>query len=225
MTTFVLLTNKCWHDQLFDELIEHIPARWIRIETKEEFVPEYLTDINPEKIFIPHWSHIIPETIFKNFECVVFHMTDLPYGRGGSPLQNLIVNGHTETKLSALKVSSGIDEGPIYLKKDLSLEGSARQIFSRASDLIKEMIIEIVETSPIPKKQVGKPLSFRRRKPEQSNIVHVDSLHSVYDYIRMLDADGYTHAFIESQYFKFEFTNADFADPENITANVRITKK
>ena len=51
----------------------------------------------------------IPTEIFTSFECIVFHMTDLPYGRGGSPLQNLIVRGHKKTKVSALKVVKEVD--------------------------------------------------------------------------------------------------------------------
>ena len=47
-------------------------------------------------------------------------MTDLPFGRGGSPLQNLIVRGYKSTKLTAIKVQSGIDTGDIYLKKPFS---------------------------------------------------------------------------------------------------------
>ena len=30
-------------------------------------------------------------------------MTDLPYGRGGSPLQNLIIRGFESTKISAIE--------------------------------------------------------------------------------------------------------------------------
>ena len=84
---------------------------------------------------IPHWSYIIPKDIFNLFNCVVFHMTDLPFGRGGSPLQNLIIRGYEKTKISALKVTNGIDSGPIYLKKPLSLDGTAYEIMIRASQL------------------------------------------------------------------------------------------
>ena len=42
----------------------------------------------------------------------------------------------------------------------------------------------------------------------------------------MLDCEGYPHAFIETKFFKAEFTNANFNESEKIiTANVRIVKK
>ena len=44
-------------------------------------------------------------------------MTDLPYGRGGSPLQNLIANKIYDTKISAIRAEGGIDTGRIYLKE------------------------------------------------------------------------------------------------------------
>ena len=46
-------------------------------------------------------------------------MTDLPYGRGGSPLQNLIARGFLETKISAILVEKQLDAGPVYLKMEL----------------------------------------------------------------------------------------------------------
>ena len=98
------------------------------ISRKEDFTIERIDLISPIKIFIPHWSYIIPPSIFEEYECIVFHMTDLPYGRGGSPLQNLIVRGLTSTKLSALRVEAGLDTGPVYLKTDLSLLGTAEEI-------------------------------------------------------------------------------------------------
>ena len=88
------------------------------IDQKEDLTVEKLDKIKPNYIFFPHWSWIISKQIYENFECIVFHMTDLPYGRGGSPLQNLIINKVYNTKISAIKVGDGIDTGDIYLKED-----------------------------------------------------------------------------------------------------------
>ena len=65
-------------------------------------------------------------------------MSDLPYGRGGSPLQNLIIREHRKTMISAIQCVKEIDAGPVYLKKPLSLEGSAEEIFICANHIIEE---------------------------------------------------------------------------------------
>lgn len=179
---------------------------------------------HPDYIFFLHWPHMIPAEIYNNFNCVVFHMTDLPYGRGGSPLQNLILEGHQHTKISALKVQAGIDTGPLFLKRNLSLAGTAEEIFLRAGKIMVEMIIEIINTQPIPKDQEGEVTLFKRRTPEESSIQFLSDIEKVYDFIRMLDAEGYPKAFIETESFIFEFSRASIKS-DGIFADVKIKKK
>jgi methionyl-tRNA formyltransferase len=110
----------------------------------------------------PHWSWIIPKEIHGNFPCIIFRMTDLPYGRGGSPLQNLIIRGHDRTMLSAIKCVSELDAGPIYQKVPLELNGSAEEILTRGSVLMGEMIVYIVTNRPVPTPQKGEVVGFKR---------------------------------------------------------------
>ena len=220
---YILATNKPWHDALFDHLKKRQEEKWFRVFTPGELF-KLVEEVSPRYIFFPHWSHMIPEAIFAKYSCVIFHMTDLPYGRGGSPLQNLIINGHKETQISAIKAQKELDAGPVYLKLPLSLSGSAQEIFERSSDIILKMIKLIVKNDPIPEEQQGTPVIFKRRTPEMSDISRLTGLTEVYDYIRMLDAEGYPHAFMESENFKFEFTNAQ-TNNEEVIANVRIIKK
>lgn len=225
MKNYVILSEKLWHKDLPQNLNQIIPANWVLINKKEDFVAEKLEELEVEKVFIPHWSYIIPKEIYEKFECVVFHMTDLPYGRGGSPLQNLIVRGHQETKISALKVVKELDAGDIYLKKELSLQGTAQEIFLRATSVIQSMIIEIVNLNLNPQKQKGEASTFKRRKPEDGNLEVLENIEQVYDYIRMLDADTYPNAFIELQNFRLEFSRASLQADKSIIADVRIIPK
>ncbi len=226
INNYILLTAKSWHDDLFEYLQTRPNETWTRIKTKEAFCAENLKAINPTKIFIPHWSYIITKEVFESYCCIVFHMTDLPFGRGGSPLQNLIVRGLAETKISAIQVNEGIDTGDVYLKKTLSLQGTATEIFERASPIIQSMIEKIIDEKIEPMQQTGDPVIFKRRKPEESSLNALKELNQVYDYIRMLDCQGYPNAFVETENFKFDFSNAQFNNEQNcINANVRIFKK
>lgn len=213
------------NDLLQTNLQNKFPNREIvRIRCPQELLCASLERLAPEYVFFPHWSWIIPSDIFSRFECVVFHMTDLPYGRGGSPLQNLIVRGHFETKLTALKCVSDLDAGPVYLKRPLSLMGTAEEILRRASEVIQEMIVEIVNSQLNPTLQSGDVVEFKRRKPSDGSIADLVDLKSVFDYIRMLDADGYPHAFIHVNSLFLEFTNATLTD-DYVEAKVKIRRK
>lgn len=220
----ILLTDKPWHDLLFDSLKKDERKEWIRVKTKDEFNFDFLLETNPDIIFIPHWSEIIPEYIYSKFECIVFHMTDLPYGRGGSPLQNLIVRKKKETKLTAIKVEKGIDTGAVYLKRSLSLEGTALEIFERSSLVIEEMIRDILGKKFALKPQEGVPEVFKRRTVADGDISNLSQITDVYDYIRMLDCPSYPPAFIEIGDLRLEFSKAKLSNSD-VTSQVKITIK
>ena len=226
MENILIVSEKSWNKELVSYLQSTMPQyAFYLISQKEDFTVERIGSISPVKIFIPHWSYIIPSAIFERYECIVFHMTDLPYGRGGSLLQNLIVRGLTATKLSALRVEVGLDTGPVYLKMDLSLSGTAEEIFVRVNKLVGKMIVEIIQNNLQPVPQEGDPVVFKRRKPEQSDMSGLEKLEEIFDYIRMLDADGYPHAYIEKGEFRYEFTRASIKADGSIVADVKITKK
>lgn len=218
----VLATSRVWNQAMVERLRAQTGQSFILISDEVDLTFDNLVQINPEFVFFPHWSYRIDSNIFNKFECVIFHMTDLPYGRGGSPLQNLIARGIYETKVSALRCVEEMDAGPIYMKMPLSLYGSAEEIFLRASNIIQDMIIEILEKLPEPQPQVGAPTVFKRRKADDGNLAAVESLDKLFDMIRMLDADGYPNAFIHAGAFKIEFTRASMKSGE-VMADVRIT--
>lgn len=218
----VIVSNKEWHRKFVSEIEARTGVKIIYLSHREEVTVERFSDFHPRYIFFPHWSHIIPANIYEAFPCVVFHMTDLPFGRGGSPLQNLIARGIYETKLSALRCTKELDAGDIYLKRPLSLWGSAEEIYLRAAELSKEMMIEILtqDIQPIP--QRGDIVTFRRRRPEDGDISSLDSLEKVFDFIRMLDADTYPPAFLETEHLHLDFHRASLRDGF-LEADVRIT--
>lgn len=212
MKTIIISTIKEWNIENYFKLKELYKHKYniYLITSKDELTFEYLKDLNPEYVFFPHWSWIIKEDIYSNFNCVVFHMTDLPYGRGGSPFQNLIMNKRYDTKISALKVDNGVDTGDIYLKEDFNISiGSAEENFIKLSNIIfGKMIPNILENELIPRKQIGVVTEFKRRKPKDSNLLELDikTLNKVYDFIRMLDAEGYPKAYIELDNIKMQFS-------------------
>jgi methionyl-tRNA formyltransferase len=71
---------------------------------------------------------------------------------------------------------------------------------------------------------VGDAVLFKRRKPEQSRLPETGSLQSTYDFIRMLDADGYPHAFIEHGEFMLKLRNAKLGNGR-LVAEVEINKQ
>lgn len=226
--TYIIAGYPSWSREIFRKKISKYPGKWHLIFKSEDLTEKRIKKINPRFIFFLHWSWKVPKDIVNDYECVCFHMTDLPYGRGGSPLQNLIIRGHKKTKLTALKMVEDFDAGPIYFKKTMSLEGRAEEIYKRASNLAADMILKIITKRPESRPQKGKVVIFKRRKPEESEIPERKTPKELFDFIRMLDAEGYPRAFINYKGFIFEFLEPKLITKKTgkeISANVTIKKR
>tara|TARA_B110000305_G_scaffold81446_1_gene91687 strand:+ start:852 stop:1547 length:696 start_codon:yes stop_codon:yes gene_type:complete len=203
----IIATIKPWNIDFFKKKINKLSGNWILINKPSELTFAKLDKISIDNIYFVHWSKIIPSSIYKRYRCISFHMTDLPYGRGGSPLQNLILRKKKFTKISAFKVNNKIDGGPIYLKKKLILNGSAQEIFIRAAKIVLEMIKKINIARLNPKPQKPSKISFKRltKKDNLIDLKKIKNLNELYDRIRMVDAPEYPDAYIESKNFVFNF--------------------
>ena len=221
--SLLLLSCRPWNKTLPSRLSEALNAEVRIISSPDKLTFSEVSSLNPDWIFVTHWSYLIPESIWSMWPTVIFHMTDLPYGRGGSPLQNLIERGHEMTMISALRCGKGLDTGDVYLKKPLSLCGSAEEIFLRADVVIENMIKYIVCNEPTAIPQEGEPVVFSRRTPDKSNLALCPEgdLSSWYDLIRMLDADGYPHAYLELNGIRIEFRRVSHRT-DGLYADVRI---
>jgi len=223
MKNFIVASSKPWHKLNFEQLLKKKNYNWSYVSTPDELDLALKENTNPRYLFFLHWNWKVLPEIFQKYECVCFHMTDLPYGRGGSPLQNLILNKKTDTAICAFKMIKEIDAGPIYVKKSMFLDGRAEDIYKHAGDLSWEMINWIIENEPVPVPQKVNPIYFNRRDPKQSLLPFEGTSSEIYDYIRMLDAPTYPLAYINHGDFKFEFSHSKLKD-DIIEARVIIKK-
>lgn len=222
----MIFTIKEWNLREAERLKEAYPQdRFFVFSEPEKLDVQVIEKINPRYIFFPHWSWIIPNSIFERWECVIFHLGDVPDGRGGSPLQNHILRKKYITTISALRATSRIDEGSVYCKRQFSLYGGAEEIFLRLSKTIfREIIPHILMNNPQPQEQQGDGSCFPRRKAEQSDFTKntLTSLDDIFDLIRMLDAEGYPKSYLNFGEFRLTFGRAQ-RKYGKVIADVEIT--
>jgi methionyl-tRNA formyltransferase len=214
---YVICAHRDWGIRLFKEKISSLPYHFDLISNKNELNINHLKKNKPDMIFFLDWSWIVKEDIFTQYKCVVFHSSPLPKFRGGSPIQNQIVRGIKQSKLTAFYMSKGIDTGDILLQKNLNLDGHLRDILKRISDLIYTMIKEIIKGKYAIRKQKGKVSYFKRRKPEESELkkhAFNKPLTFIYNFIRMLE-DPYPNAFIRLGDKKIILKEAEYSANQN----------
>lgn len=157
-------------------------AGWAADELETKFVPRFLFErepstlqmvqaieaYDPALVFFPHWSWRVPSTIWRRFACINLHCTPLPYGRGGHPIENMILRGHKSTVLTAHRMAEEMDAGEVYgTSAPVSLSGPRLEILRRFREPAAELMARIVREKPTPQPQVGEPVHFSRLTAEE----------------------------------------------------------
>lgn len=205
---YLFCAYRKWALDLYKKLSETHKKNIILLKSPKKLTYRQVRKINPELIFFPDWSWIVPKQIVEDFKCVCFHESNLPKFRGGSPLQNQIIRDIKKTKSTAFFMTHKLDDGDIILQKDLSLEGTLSDVFERMKKNDYEMINKIIKGEFKIRKQKGKQTIFKRRKPEQSELKNLDhSKKYLHNFIRMLEIP-YPNAFIKIGNRKIVFKSA-----------------
>lgn len=167
------------------------------------------------------WSWIIDSEITHRYLCLGIHPSDLPYYRGGSPIQIQIIDGITQTKCSLFRLTPKIDAGDIWGQTYLSLVGDSmgdvlNNVEKAASRLLNQFASQYPNISTKPQ-DLSKGSCSRRRHPSDSRIsaceINFDDIVPLYNKIRCLTSP-YPNAYIEDRngnriYFEtISFSNA-----------------
>ncbi|MDA9757489.1 formyltransferase family protein [Pseudomonadota bacterium] len=171
--------------------------------SEEKYNEDSIRAFNPDLVLFYGWSKIIDDSILNDFICLMLHPSALPKFRGGSPLQNQIINGVKDSKITIFRMNQELDAGDIVAQCDLNLRGSIDEIFYRLEDLGAKLTNDFLENGISYKKQDHtKATYFKRRKPEESELT-IDEISNqtseyLFNKIRML-GDPYPNAFIKTK--------------------------
>jgi methionyl-tRNA formyltransferase len=172
------------------------------ISSKKEYDEQKIIEYDPDYILFYGWSWIINSKLLEDFKCVMLHPSPLPKYRGGSPIQNQIINGEIDSAVTLFLMDSGIDTGDILAQEYLSLEGSLSDIFGRITKIGKKLTLDVLTNNYTLRKQDNENSSyFSRRKPSQSEItideIMTKSGEYLHNKIRMLQ-EPYPISFIKT---------------------------
>jgi len=188
-----------WTLDIYDDILENFDNVNL-IKSQEEFLQ--VTDLFTESdiIFFIGWSWIMPTTIVEKFNCICMHPSPLPKYRGGSPLQNQIINGEHLSAVTFFRMTSKLDAGNILWQKSFPLKGNLNDITFRIKTLCFSGIFDILNNNYKEYKQDESQSSyFKRRTPEMSEI-SIDDI-KLYNAVELHNKtrclqDPYPNAFI-----------------------------
>ena len=161
-------------------------------------------DVN---IIFSYFKIIKNRYLIKSKYNLVPHESDLPKGRGMSPLTWQIINGEEMITFSLFEASEKLDSGPIYLKKKIRIKKylTFNEIkntqFNMNISLIKNFLKHYKKKGEPPKSFLpkGNPSYFRIRKKEDSKIDINKSLKTQFDLLRVCDYKNYPAFFYKNK--------------------------
>lgn len=179
------------------------------------YVPELLLELlslghtvetvtNAEKLkggdfcFYLSYSKIVSCEIRSKFKHnLVIHESDLPSGKGWSPLTWQILEGKNEIPITLIEADDKVDSGPIYLQKTMKFNGSElidelRRVQAKASIQLVLEFISLYQSGQLkPKKQLGNESFYDRRNPLMSQLDIHKTIHEQFNHLRTVDNDTY----------------------------------
>lgn len=108
-----------------------------------------ISDIKPDFIVVAAYGQILKSEILSipKYGCVNIHASLLPKYRGAAPINWVLINGESETGVTIMKMSEGLDTGDILLKESIPIleEDDSITIHDKLSRLGGKLIVEALE--------------------------------------------------------------------------------
>ncbi len=108
-------------------------------------------------IVVAAYGQILPQPVLDHAPCINLHASILPHYRGASPIQQSILNGDSETGVTAMLMEAGLDTGPILAIERIPVgpDEMVESLFDRLTGLAAEMTPNVLRhfTSLTPRAQ------------------------------------------------------------------------
>jgi UDP-2,4-diacetamido-2,4,6-trideoxy-beta-L-altropyranose hydrolase len=152
-------------------------------------------DIHPSDVLflLSFWNLISSDILNQNIHNLVVHESDLPNGKGWSPLTWQVIDGKNEIPIVLFEAVEKIDAGPIYLRSDIRLdEGDLiDEIHEKQAEKTYDLCEAFIDSYPQligeGEIQKGEETFYSRRTPDDSEIDPEKSIASQFDLLRTVD--------------------------------------
>ncbi len=98
--------------------IELLQAESVNDETSLERIRA----AQPEAVAVCAFGQLIREPLLSEFSLLNVHPSLLPRWRGAAPIERAVMAGDQRTGVSILRVTAGLDSGPVALQEEVAIE-------------------------------------------------------------------------------------------------------
>lgn len=156
-------------------------------------------------LFILSYHKIIPKkNLDKNKHNIVIHASDLPSGKGWSPMFWQILESKNEIIFSMFEASTGVDDGDIYMKEQLNFTGIElnEELRFMQAQFIIQMCLKFYNNYDkyiIPIKQSGIETFYAKRDSKDSELDINKTINEQFNLLRIVDNERYPAFFYKEK--------------------------
>ncbi|MEN9351640.1 MAG: hypothetical protein RL455_581 [Actinomycetota bacterium] len=145
---------------------------------------DLIKTLNPEIVITIAYGQKIPEDLLNlpKYGWINVHFSSLPRWRGAAPVQWAILSSDTESGVTVFKLDKGMDTGPVYLTKTVSIEPdeTTELLLTRLSDIGADLAIQSLAviqggTEPVAQLNSGVTLAPKINKNDGKINWHVNT--------------------------------------------------
>ena len=108
----------------------------------------FMEELKPDMIITCAYGQILPKALLSIpvQGCINVHASLLPKFRGGAPIHHSIIQGHTKTGVSIMKMSEKMDAGDVYAQAEIPIEenDNVGVLFQKLATLGARLLIKIL---------------------------------------------------------------------------------
>ncbi len=144
------------------------------------------------------------EKIFKKLELnkfnLVVHESDLPKGKGWSPLTWQILEGKNTIPITLFEAAESVDSGKIYFKDKIEFDGTelVDELRAKQGEKTVELILNFVKKFPSieGQEQSGESTFYEKRTSKNSELNIDKTIREQFNLLRVCDNEKYPAFFI-----------------------------
>ena len=108
-----------------------------------------ITLLQPTLIIVIAYGLLLPKNITDHFNCINIHGSLLPKHRGATPIQASILAGDKITGITLIRMTKGLDEGPILAAETttLSEDTTFGALFKKLQHLSTNCLLKFLDTA------------------------------------------------------------------------------
>jgi methionyl-tRNA formyltransferase len=119
-------------------------------DVNEEDARAAIAAVEPEVVVVCAFGALIREPLLSSHELLNVHPSLLPRWRGAAPVERAIMAGDAETGVAIMRLTAGLDSGPVALRCSLPIapDDTYGSLSARLAQLGADLLIQTLDERP-----------------------------------------------------------------------------